>query len=71
MASQLELHSRAALCRQLAKREPENRVLWMAEAESWTRLSNRNRHGEPEQEPVTASRRENGCVRQDCLPSPA
>ncbi len=42
MASQLELSARAALCRQLAEREPANRVFWMAEAESWSRLSNEN-----------------------------
>jgi hypothetical protein len=40
MASQLELSARAALCTQLAKREPANRALWMAEAENWSRLSN-------------------------------
>jgi hypothetical protein len=39
MISQLELNSRIRLCRQLAKREPANRVLWMAEAENWSRLS--------------------------------
>jgi hypothetical protein len=39
MISQLELRSRAALCKQLAKREPANRVFWMAEAENWSRLS--------------------------------
>jgi len=55
MASQLELSARAALCKQLAKREPENRVLWMAEAENWSRLSNEKLRGEPEQKPVTAS----------------
>ncbi len=48
MASQLELSARAALCRQLAKREPTNRVLWMAEAENWWRLSNEKLRGEPE-----------------------
>ena len=47
MASQLELSARAALCKQLAKREPENRVLWMAEAENWSRLSNEKPCGEP------------------------
>lgn len=40
MTTQLELRSRAALCKQLATREPENRVFWMAEAENWLRLSN-------------------------------
>ena len=39
MTSQLELNSRAALCRQLAKCEPANQALWMAEAENWSRLS--------------------------------
>jgi hypothetical protein len=42
MTSQLELTSRAALCRQLAKREPANGVLWMAEAENWLRHSKEN-----------------------------
>jgi hypothetical protein len=55
MASQLELGARAALCRQLAKREPANRVLWMAEAENWSRLSNEKLRSEPEQNSVTAS----------------
>ena len=42
MASQPELRSRAALCIKPAKREPANRVLWIAEAESWSRQSNEN-----------------------------
>ena len=46
MVSQLELHSRARLCRQLAKREPANRALWMAEAGTWSRLSNARLRGE-------------------------
>ena len=46
MVSQLELHSRARLCRQLAKREPANRALWMAEAGTWSRLSNVRLRGE-------------------------
>ena len=33
MTGQLEFSLRATLCRKLAKREPANRVLWMAEAE--------------------------------------
>jgi hypothetical protein len=49
MASQLELSARAGLCRELAKREPTNRVLWTAEAENWSRLSNEKLRGEPEQ----------------------
>ena len=39
MTDKLEFNLRAMLCRQLARREPENRVLWMAEAENWLRLS--------------------------------
>jgi hypothetical protein len=39
MISHLELSSRAALCRQLARREPNSKVYWMAEAENWLRLS--------------------------------
>jgi hypothetical protein len=45
MIDQSELNSRAALCRQLAQREPANRTLWMAEAENWTRLSKEKPHG--------------------------
>src|SRR5258707_13177859 len=41
MTSRLELNSRAALCRQLAKREPATRTLWMAEAENWSLLVER------------------------------
>lgn len=39
MISRTELNSRIRLCRQLAKREPANRALWMAEAGNWSRLS--------------------------------
>jgi hypothetical protein len=39
MTGHLELISRAALCRQLARREPESRIYWLAEAETWSRLS--------------------------------
>jgi len=45
VANQLELSARAALCRELAKREPANRDLWTAEAEKWSRLSNRKLRG--------------------------
>ncbi len=45
MAGQSEFDLRAMLCRQLARREPENRVLWMAEAENWSRLSKEERRG--------------------------
>jgi len=66
MASQLELSARAALCRQLAKREPKNRVFWMAEAESWSRLSNENFRGEPERESVAAPWCALDRIPQDC-----
>jgi hypothetical protein len=46
MISQLEFSSRAALCRQLAKQEPANHALWMAEAENWSRLSKERLRGE-------------------------
>jgi hypothetical protein len=39
MITQVELNSRAALCRQLARREPSSKVYWLAEAENWLRLS--------------------------------
>jgi hypothetical protein len=39
MISNIELSSRAALCRQLARREPESKIYWLAEAENWSRLS--------------------------------
>ena len=55
MASRLELSARAALCRELAKREPANGVLWMTEAENWSRLSNEKLRGEPQQKSVAAS----------------
>jgi hypothetical protein len=32
---------------QLAKREPANRVFWMAEAENWSRLSNEDSAASP------------------------
>jgi hypothetical protein len=46
MISRLELNSRIRLCRQLAKREPANRALWMAEAGTWSRLSKEKFQGE-------------------------
>ena len=45
MTSLQEFTSRAALCRQLAKCEPANGVLWMAEAENWLRLSKQKLRG--------------------------
>ena len=46
MTGHLEFSSsRAELCRQLAEREPANRVLWVAEAENWSLLSQaKSRH---------------------------
>jgi hypothetical protein len=46
MISRLELNSRIRLCRQLARREPANRALWMAEAGNWSRLSKERLQGE-------------------------
>jgi len=39
VSNQLECRARAALCVRLAKREPGNRNLWIAEAQNWSRLS--------------------------------
>jgi hypothetical protein len=44
MINQTELNSRAALCRQLARREPNSKIYWLAEAENWLRLSRRLTH---------------------------
>ena len=44
MISQLELYSRAALCRQFARREPKSKIYWLAEADSWMRLSRETIH---------------------------
>jgi len=38
MTSSLEFSARAAMCRQLARREPNSKILWLAEAERWSRL---------------------------------
>ncbi len=49
MTSFLEFNARAALCRQLARLEPDSKSLWLAEAERWSRLNpdTAPRHGEP------------------------
>jgi hypothetical protein len=53
MTSHLELSARAALCRQLARREPDSKNLWLAEADRWSRLTHEaglteaERHREP------------------------
>jgi hypothetical protein len=44
MTSHLELNSRAALCRRLAAREPSGKAYWLAEADSWLRLSREPGH---------------------------
>ena len=54
MTTRLEFILRAALCRQLAKREPANRSLWMAEAENWLRLSKEKVQGVAEAKSVPA-----------------
>jgi len=54
MTTRLEFILRAALCRQLAKREPANRSLWMAEAENWLCLSKEKLQGEAEAKSVPA-----------------
>jgi hypothetical protein len=63
MTDQLEFNLRATLCRQLAQREPENRIFWMAEAESWSRLSREVSRGVTEEKPDPASRRVCGSSR--------
>lgn len=44
MITQTELSLRAALCRQLAQREPSSKVYWLAEAEKWLRLCHKPIH---------------------------
>ena len=39
MTSLLEFNARAVLCRQLARLEPDSKSLWLAEAERWSRLT--------------------------------
>ena len=39
MTGSLEFNARAALCRRLARREPNSKNLWLAEAERWSRLT--------------------------------
>jgi hypothetical protein len=39
MTGLLEFNARAALCRQLAEVEPDSKNLWLAEAERWSRLT--------------------------------
>lgn len=75
MISQLEFSSRAALCRKLAKQEPTNRALWMAEAESWLRLSKERLCGQEKGQTrfrrlggfVSGSKRENRGSQNACL----
>jgi hypothetical protein len=40
-----EFDARAALCRRLAKLEPLNGQLWLAEAEKWSRLAQTEMRG--------------------------
>ena len=69
MTDQLEFDLRATLCRRLAEREPENRILWMAEAENWSRLSKQRSRGAAEEKPIPASRRVGGRSRTRLLDS--
>jgi hypothetical protein len=41
MISHIELSARAALCRQLASREPDSKNVWLAEAERWSHFAQR------------------------------
>jgi hypothetical protein len=53
MTGLLESNARAALCRQLAKLEPDSKNLWLAEADRWSHLTQKPgaavaaRRGEP------------------------
>ncbi|MDE5455433.1 hypothetical protein GWE18_21855 [Bradyrhizobium sp. CSA112] len=67
MIDQLEFELRATLCRQLAKREPANRIYWIAEAESWSRLSKERSGGAAEEKSIPASRRVDGRSRLGSL----
>jgi hypothetical protein len=51
MAGPLEFSARAALCRRLARREPNSKVLWLAEAERWSRLTVAPRSRPPQADP--------------------
>ena len=44
--NQSGFNSRAALCRELARREPASRTFWTAKAKHWSRLSKEQLHGE-------------------------
>ena len=63
MIDQMEFDLRAALCRQLAQREPANRALWMAEAENWSRLSREGSRSAAEEKTAPASPRVCGSSR--------
>ena len=39
MKKVMEFRAQARLCRQLAIREPKNRIYWLAEAERWSSLT--------------------------------
>jgi hypothetical protein len=45
MISRSEISSRIQLCKELARREPANRAVWMAEAGNWSRLSKEKLRG--------------------------
>lgn len=52
MTSFLEFNARAALCRQLARLEPDSKCIWLAEADRWSALTQNSaaRRGAPAEE---------------------
>jgi hypothetical protein len=42
MRSLLEYNARAALCRQFARLEPDSKNVWLAEADRWSRLTQKS-----------------------------
>jgi len=53
MTSLLEFHARAELCRRFARLEPQTASVWLAEAESWSRLTRQPRRPLTTDEPGT------------------
>lgn len=54
MISHIELSARAALCRQLASREPDSKNVWLAEAERWSHFTQRSVTAAPRGERATS-----------------
>jgi hypothetical protein len=55
MKNVVELRARAALCRQLAVREPTNRSIWLAEAGRWSHLAQVDQFETADEEPMLVS----------------